>query len=133
MTKFLLDTNICIYIIKKNPESVIQRLTSHNIQECAISSITYAELIYGAEKSSNPEKNHRTVEKFIVPFEILPWDNNCAKFYGEIRTYLEKRGEPIGILDEMIAAHALSEGVTLVTNNEKHFKRVPELNFENWV
>lgn len=133
MTKFLLDTNICIYIIKKKPEIVIQRLTSHNIHDCAISSITYAELIYGAEKSSNPEKNHSTIEKFIVPFAVLPWDNNCAKYYGEIRMYLEKLGKPIGTLDEMIAAHALSEELTLVTNNEKHFNRIPELHIENWV
>lgn len=131
--RFLLDTNICIYIIKKKPKQVIDMFLTLPIGSVGISSITLAELQYGIAKSINVEKNREALEKFLTPFEVLDFDQNAANCYGDIRAELERRGTPIGSLDMLIAAHARSLDVILVTNNEKEFVRIVDLKIENWV
>jgi len=130
---YILDTNICIYIIKKKPDSVLQRLSQIPLEQIGVSSITIAELVYGARKSSNPEKNISALNSFLIPFEIFNFDYNATTEYGKIRSSLEKKGTPIGPLDTLIAAHAKSLNYTLVTNNEHEFRRVEGLQVENWV
>ncbi len=130
---FMLDTNICIYIIKRKPSRALNHFKKKEISEVTISSITLSELLYGVSKSSKPEQNLMALTQFVAPLEILPYGDEAAKYYGDLRAHLEKRGNPIGSLDMLIAAHALSISVTLVTNNEKEFNRVPNLNIENWV
>lgn len=129
----MLDTNICIYIIKKKPISVINRLQTFSVSEIAISSITLFELEYGVYKSTQPDKNKLALMEFLSPIEIMPFDDNAAKEYGEIRAVLEKTGTPIGPLDNLIAAHAKALNCILVTNNESEFKRIKNLKIENWV
>jgi tRNA(fMet)-specific endonuclease VapC len=131
--KYLLDTNICIYLIKKKPLEVIKRLSELEINEVGISSITLSELEYGVEKSSNPEKNKIALIEFLSMIEIYNYDDKAAKEYGKIRTDLERKGKIIGSLDMLIAAHAKSRDFILVTNNEEEFRRVKELLIENWV
>jgi tRNA(fMet)-specific endonuclease VapC len=131
--KFMLDTNTCIYIIKKKPPDVIERFIQTEISQIGISSITLSELSYGVSKSSKPEQNQIALAQFIAPLEILPYGDDAAQYYGTLRTHLEKQGTPIGSLDMLIAAHALSADCTLVTNNEKEFIRIPNLKIENWV
>ena len=133
MMKYMLDTNICIYIIKKNPEGVIKRLRRTRISQVGISSITLSELEYGVAKSSRPDQNQFALTQFLAPLEILPYDDEAAQRYGRLRAFLEDQGTPIGSLDLLIAAHALSIGCILVTNNEKEFRRVPNLRIDNWV
>ena len=128
----MLDTNICIYLIKQKPVHVLKRFRQTAISEISISSITLSELFYGVSKSSKPEQNIIALTQFVAPLEILSFDGEAAQYYGALRTHLEKRGIPIGSLDMLIAAHALSITSTLVTNNEKEFKRVPNLKIENW-
>jgi len=130
--EYLLDTNICIYIIKKRPAGVLKKFESLSLGDVAISSITLAELYYGIMKSSNPKKNQEALDKFLIPLEILEFDYNATIEYGKIRADLEKKGTPIGPLDTLIASHAKSLNLTLVTNNEKEFERIPELKIENW-
>ena len=130
---YLLDTNICIYIIKKKPESVFKRLSQIPLGEIGISSLTVAELDYGARKSANTEKNLSALNQFLIPFEIFNFDYNATIEYGKIRSSLEKKGTPIGPIDTLIAAHAKSLNYTLVTNNEQEFRRVQGLEVENWV
>ena len=130
--EYLLDTNICIYIIKKKPIEVFDKFLTLSVGNVGISSITLAELKYGIAKSTNPNKNTEALEKFLTPFEIVDFDTNAAEHYGEIRAYLERLGSPIGSLDLLIAAHARSLNITLVTNNVSEFQRVPELRIENW-
>ncbi|MCF8230842.1 MAG: type II toxin-antitoxin system VapC family toxin [Bacteroidales bacterium] len=130
---YLLDTNICIYIIKKRPEKVLEKFNTLSLGDVAISSITLAELHYGIMKSSNPKKNQEALDKFLTPLEILDFDYFATIEYGKIRSDLEKIGTPIGPLDTLIAAHAKSQQLTLVTNNEKEFRRIPDLKIENWV
>lgn len=130
--EYLLDTNICIYIIKKRPANVFERFNNLRIGDVGISSITLAELQYGIEKSSNREKNREALEKFLTPIEILDFDYEATIEYGKIRSELEKRGIPIGPLDMLIASHAKSLDVVLVTNNVKEFERVHDLKIENW-
>ncbi|HEY5391570.1 MAG TPA: type II toxin-antitoxin system VapC family toxin [Hanamia sp.] len=130
---YILDTNICIYIIKKKPESVLEKLNEKRLGIIGISIITVSELFYGVRKSLFPEKNLEALKKFLIPFEIFKFDFNSAIFYGKIRNELEKGGTPIGSLDMLIAAHALSLNHILVTNNEKEFSRVKDLKIENWV
>ena len=130
--RYLLDTNICIYAIKKKPAKVLERLTSLDPKEVGVSSITVAELEYGVEKSSNPQKNREALINFLAPLTILPFNDKAACHYGDIRAYLEKKGIPIGCMDLLIAAHARSLSLTLVTNNEREFSRVPGLLIENW-
>lgn len=130
---YLLDTNICIYLIRHHPPQVIDRLKSCEIGEVAISSITLAELEYGAAKSSRPEQNREALLSFAAPLEILPFDGQAALHCGEIRAGLERSGQPIGAMDLLIAAHARSIPLKLVTNNIREFSRVPRLLVENWV
>ena len=131
--QYMLDTNICIYIIKRRPIDVLERFKQTDISKISISSITMSELFYGVSKSSRPEQNFMALTQFVAPLEILPFGGEASQFYGDLRAYLEKQGTPIGSLDMLIAAHALSLASTLVTNNEKEFNRVPNLNIENWV
>jgi tRNA(fMet)-specific endonuclease VapC len=132
MLRYLLDTNIVIYVIKRKPLPVLQVFNRH-AGHMAISSITLAELMHGAEKSSRVAENLRVVEDFASRLEVLPYGPKAAGHYGSIRAALEKIGQPIGINDLHIAAHARSEGLTLVTNNLSEFSRVPALQLENWV
>ena len=133
MIEYMLDTNICIYIIKQKPKNVINRFRGLPISSLAISSITLSELEYGVMKSLKLDQNQFALSQFVAPLEILPYDDNAAQYYGKLRAFLEKQGTPIGSLDMLIAAHALSVNCTLVTNNEKEFSRVPHLRIENWI
>lgn len=130
--KYLIDTNICIYIMNQRPSGVIKKFKKFEFGDIGVSSITVAELQYGVEKSVNPEMNQRRLDAFFAPFDIVVFDQDAAGAYGSIRFQLEKRGQPIGPLDLLIAAHALSEGLILVTNNTKEFTRIPKLTVENW-
>ncbi|MBF0266476.1 MAG: type II toxin-antitoxin system VapC family toxin [Gammaproteobacteria bacterium] len=132
MIKYMLDTNICIYVIKKRPIDALQKFNEHAGHIC-ISSITLAELIHGAEKSSYVEKNMSHVEDFISRLEVLEYGNKAALHYGQIRANLEKKGQIIGINDLHIAAHARSEGLILVSNNLREFERVEALQTDNWI
>ena len=131
--RYLLDTNICAYIINKRPQKVFDRFGHCKVGDIGISVITYMELHFGVEKSSRVEQNRLALQAFISPLEILPLTPAVAPTYGVIRATLERKGKPIGPLDLQIAAHALSENLTLVTNNKSEFARVPELKVENWV
>jgi tRNA(fMet)-specific endonuclease VapC len=131
--KVMLHTNICIYIIKRKPEAVLEKFSGFPVGDVGVSVITLAELEYGAAKSSNPAMNRAALEQFVSPLEIAAFDRQAATTYGKIRMLLEKSGLPIGSMDFLIAAHALSLNVRLVTNNAKEFKRVPGLRVENWV
>ena len=131
--RYMLDTNICIYAIKQKPERVLLKLEEHEPEDVCISSVTYAELVHSVEKSRSIEKNRAALSLLLSNIEILSFDMAAADEYGKIRADLEKRGEPIGPLDMMIAGHARSVGCTLVTNNIKEFSRISELNIENWV
>jgi len=131
--KFLLDTNICIYIIKKKPADVINRFKNIDPGDIAISSITLAELQFGVMKSSDPVKNQEALNKFITPLEIVDFDYFDTFEYGKIRAFLESKGTPIGPLDTLIASQALSKGLILVSNNLKEFSRIPDLLMENWL
>lgn len=130
---YLIDTNICIYIMNNRPHEVIQKFREVGVGEIGISSITVSELYYGASKSRQVSKNMHRVDEFLTPFEIFSYGENASKYYGDIRANLEKQGKVIGPLDMLIAAHALSENLILVTNNEKEFKRIESLRIENWV
>jgi tRNA(fMet)-specific endonuclease VapC len=130
--KYLIDTNICIYIMNKKPDDVIQRFKQIKMGEIGISTITISELQYGISKSKQRKKNKIRLNEFISPLEILPYDESAAKTYGDIRYELEKAEEPIGPLDVLIAAHAVSRNLTIVTNNDKEFKRIKKLKVENW-
>ncbi len=131
--KYLLDTNICIYIIKKKPASVFEKFELLALGSVGISSITLAELQFGVNKSTNPEKNQEALYKFVTPLEIIDFDYKAAMEYGMIRAKLELNGTPIGPLDTLIAAHALSNNLILVTNNVKEFNRIDFLEIQNWV
>ena len=130
--RYMLDTNICIYSIKHKPEQVFLRLQEHEPADICISSVTYAELVHGVEKSQAIEKNRLALALLLSNIEILNFDANAAESYGKIRADLEKQGTSIGPLDMMIAGHAKSLNYTVVTNNTKEFNRVPGLKFENW-
>ncbi len=132
MLKYMLDTNIVIYVIKRKPIEALEKFNQNALRIC-VSSITYAELIYGVEKSTKAEHNLRHVEDFISRLEVLDYGMKAANHYGEIRSNLEKAGKPIGPNDLHIAAHARSEGLVLVSNNLKEFKRVSGLRLENWI
>ena len=131
--RYMLDTNICINVIKHKPESVFRKLKKIKPEDVCISSITYAELAYGVEKSAQPERNRLALSMMLSSIEIVAFDDSAAADYGEIRASLEKGGTPIGSLDMLIAAHARSAGCTLVTNNTKEFCRVEGLKLANWV
>lgn len=129
----MLDTNICIYIIKNRPQTVREKLKEFDVGDLAISSVTVSELYYGAYKSLHIEKNLLALEHFLRPFNIVDYDTKASIEYGRIRATLEKSGNIIGGLDMMIAAHALSNKMILVTNNTKEFERVENLKIANWV
>jgi len=133
MIKYMLDTNICIYIIKRKPEPVFNRFKKLSPGTVEISTITLAEMQYGIGKSVKPDKNQKALDQFLLPLEILDFNPLAAIDYGEIRSDLEMKGTPIGSLDTLIASHARNLGATLVTNNEKEFNRVTGLNIEIWV
>jgi tRNA(fMet)-specific endonuclease VapC len=130
--KVMLDTNICIYIIKQQPDSALGRFATFPVGDLGISVITLAELEYGASKSSQPARNREALEQFVSPLQVAVFDRQTAIVYGQIRALLEKKGRPIGSMDLLIAAHALSLNVRLATNNVKEFRRVPGLRVENW-
>lgn len=130
--KYLIDTNICIYIMNKHPSDIINKFKQFEPGEISISSITVSELQYGVEKSAQQKMNRIRLAEFLAPFRILPYDEVAAKAYGTIRFQLEKQGQPIGPLDLLIAAHALSQKLILVTNNDKEFRRIKNLKVENW-
>ena len=129
---YFLDTNICIYLINQRPPSIVEKLMKFSPQELGISAIVVSELQYGVAKSSQSERNRQLLDAFLRPFQIVPYDAAAAEAYGLIRADLEKKGQPIGREDLLIAAHALAADLTLVTNNEAEFKRVPNLRVENW-
>lgn len=131
MLKYLLDTNIVIYVMKRRPVVVGERFVRHQGQ-LAISAITLMELVYGAEKSPQSERNLREIEGFTARLEVLPYDELAAIHTGQIRAELAIAGTPIGPYDQMIAGHARALGLILVTNNEREFERVSGLRFENW-
>lgn len=130
--KVLLDTNICIYLIKQRPPSVLRRFASYRIGDIGISAITLAELEYGVSKSHHTKRNREALEQFLSPLEVVPFGREATAAYGRIRANLEKKGRPIGPMDLLIAAHALSLGTRLATNNVREFKRVSGLRVENW-
>ena len=132
MLKYLLDTNIVIYVIKRRPIEVMG-IFNENAGRMAISAITLSELFHGAEKSAKVAQNLAVVEEFASLLEVLPYTAKASQHYGAVRAALEKAGRPIGVNDLHIAAHARSEGLTLVTNNLTEFERVPGLLTENWV
>lgn len=132
MYRYMLDTNIVIYVIKRRPLMVLDKFNA-NVGNMVISSITFAELLHGVEKSAAPEHNLRMVEDFVSRLEIVNYDKKAAGHYGAIRADLERQGLPIGVNDLHISAHARSEGLTLVTNNLKEFERVKGLMTENWI
>ncbi len=131
MLRYLLDTNIVIYVIKRKPLSALQ-LFNDNEARMAISSITLAELLHGAEKSNAPVRSLAVVEDFCSRLEVLPYGAKAAQHYGSIRAALERLGQSIGVNDLHIAAHARSEGLTLVSNNLREFERVEALQLDNW-
>ena len=131
--KFLLDTNICIYLIKRKPPQVLKKFQTFKVNDLGLSAITLAELEFGVQLSRYPEKNQEALNEFVTPLEIIPFDDLAAVSYGEIRAYLQKRGINIGAMDMLIAAQAKSLSIPLVTNGLKEFKRIPGLRLENWV
>ncbi len=130
--RYMLDTNICIYAIKHKPEKVFQKLQEVDPEDVCVSSVTYAELVHGVEKSVAVEKNRLALTLLLANIEILDFNVEAADCYGKIRADLEEKGTPIGPLDMMIAGHAQSLGYTVVTNNVKEFSRVNNLHIENW-
>ena len=130
---YMLDTNICIDMIRRSASRVFGHIQQVQPGDIAISTITLAELECGVHKSSNPAKNAKLLIEVCSVLEILPFDNNAAATYGTVRSQLESKGIPIGPLDGLIAAHALSLGITLVTNNMREFKRIKGLSLENWI
>lgn len=130
--KYMLDTNICIYIINKKPEKIFQRFRGMDIGDACISSITFSELVYGVQKSEHKERNSVALMGFLAPLEILPYTDKAAMEYGRIRAVLERTGNLIGALDLLIASHCIAEDLTLVSNNLSEFERVAGLRLENW-
>lgn len=131
--KYLLDTNICIYIINEKPRKVLNRFSQYSVHDFAISSITHAELQYGIAKSRHSARNQVALNEFLLPLTILPFHgDHMVRCYGRIRADLESRGRTIGPLDMLIAAHALSFDLTIITNNIQEFSRIPGLACENW-
>ena len=130
---YMLDTNICIYVLKKRPKAVRDKFDNVRRDQIYISIITYAELKFGVEKSLSKKMNQEILNEFIARLQIKLWDEEAANHYAKIRYQLEKQGTPIGNMDLMIASHARSCGYKLVTNNLKEFDRVPDLKLENWI
>lgn len=131
--KVMLDTNTCIAIIKRNPPQVVKHFNAHQIGDIGISWVTLAELEFGVAKSQQVAKNRMALDEFILPLEIAMFDPDCARVYGQVRAELERKGTPIGSLDTLIGAQALSLGVTLVTNNRREFSRIKGLSVVDWL
>ena len=129
--KYLLDTDICVYVINERPRRALDRFVKQQVGEIGVSSVTAAELAFGVAKSGS-QRNRQALDAFLLPLKIADFDLAAAFSYGEVRTFLEGKGQVIGPLDMLIAAHAKSLGATLVTNNLREFKRVPGLAVENW-
>jgi len=130
--KLLLDTDICIYAINQQATSVLEQLRRYSIGDVGISAITFAELRYGVENSADAQANSQRLDRFLLPLEILPFDESAGRRYGALRVALRRRGQPIGPNDLLIAAHALSLDTTLATNNVREFERVDGLRVERW-
>jgi tRNA(fMet)-specific endonuclease VapC len=131
--KYLLDTNICIELIRQRPKKLIERVTDCEPGMIGISTITVAELSYGAQKSAKVEQNISALEQFLLPLEIVEFDQNASMVYGFVRAVLEREGCTIGSMDLLIGAHALSLDMVLVTNNIGEFQRIPKLKVEDWL
>lgn len=130
--QYLLDTNICIFVIRRKSAHVLKELRKHDPADLCISAVTVAELEYGCDRSADPNGNRLALTEFLSPFTILPFDEVAARVYGAVRVRLEQKGAPIGAMDLMIAAHALSKKLTVVTNNTREFKRVKGLSVTDW-
>lgn len=130
--KYMLDTNICIYLIKRKPPQVLKKFQTHTLGDICVSSITVAELRYGVEKSQHTKQNQAALDLFLSPLEIVEFGPSTAHHYGQIRANLERSGTPIGAYDLLIAGHAQSLGITLVTHHTREFNRVANLRVENW-
>ena len=131
--KVMLDTNTCIAIIRRKPPQALQRFKAYKVGEIGISWVTLGELEFGAAKSQYLEKNQAALDEFVLPLEIANFDRETARVYGRVRAMLEKKGTPIGSLDLMIGAHALSLGATLATNNTREFSRIKGLTVVDWL
>ena len=131
--KYLIDTNICIYIMNNHPPEMFEKFKHVGVGEVGISSISISELYYGAFKGTKIKQNIQRLEEFLFPFEVLKYDENASREYGRIRSLLEKKGQVIGPLDMLIAAHAMSNKLIVITNNIKEFERINSLRVENWV
>jgi tRNA(fMet)-specific endonuclease VapC len=129
---YLLDTNICIYLIKNHPPAVLEKFKQHQPQDVAISIITLFELEYGIEKSRQQQRAQKALAQFLLPLHILDMDRAAATEAATIRAQLERKGTPIGPYDILIAGHARSQAMALVTNNTKEFSRIDGLTLENW-
>jgi tRNA(fMet)-specific endonuclease VapC len=130
--KYMLDTNICVFLIRRKAPVLLAKLQSFPLGAVGISTMTVAELTFGVEKSQSVAQNHLALQQFLLPLVIAEFDHDAALAYGQIRADLERRGMAIGALDTLIGAHAVSLGSTLVTNNTKEFSRIPSLTIENW-
>ena len=131
--KVMLDTNICIALIRRKPPQVLKHFTAYKVGDIGISWVTLAELEFGAAKSRHAETNQAALDEFVLPLEIANFDREAARVYGQVRAALEKRGTPIGALDMMIGAHAFVLGATLVTNNTREFSRIKGLAVVDWL
>ncbi|MFQ5743003.1 MAG: type II toxin-antitoxin system VapC family toxin [Acidobacteriota bacterium] len=130
--KVLLDTDICIYIIKRSPAAILERFAGYEVGDLGLSSITVAELAFGVDKSRHVEQNRRALQQFLLPLTVAPFDHRAALTYGRVRAGLEASGLPIGPLDTLIGAHAVALDVALATHNVREFSRIPELRIERW-
>jgi tRNA(fMet)-specific endonuclease VapC len=130
--KWMLDTNTCVDLIRGRDERILRRMKRRSPDDLCVSSVTLSELECGAAKSTHPEKNRLALAEFMTPLAVVPYDDAVAPIYGRVRAVLEKKGTPIGPLDTMIAAHALSLSLTIITNNEREFRRVAGLKTQNW-
>jgi tRNA(fMet)-specific endonuclease VapC len=130
--RYLLDTNTCVALIRQRPPEVLSRITTHQITDIAISTVTIAELQYGVNKSTKAQQNQQALQQFLIPFNILDFDYAAAQAYGPIRATLEAQGTPIGPLDTLIAAQAVAHSLVLATNNTKEFSCIPHLVLEDW-
>lgn len=129
----MLDTNTCIALIKRKPVHALQKFTEYQVGDIGISAVTLAELRYGVSKSQHQARNQAALDEFMLPLEVAAFDEQATVAYGVLRAALEKQGTPIDPLDTLIAAHALSLGVALVTNNTREFDRVPKLMVVDWI
>jgi tRNA(fMet)-specific endonuclease VapC len=130
--RFMLDTDSCIALIKRRPAKILRRITSLTAGEAGISAVTLAELRFGVAKSAEKERNSQALDEFLLPLEVADFDEAAADSYGKVRAALEAAGMPVGPLDTLIGAHALSLGAVLVTHNAREFRRIPGLSVEDW-